>query len=172
MGLLQSILAYVQAGLSTDPERMQRVHTRTCIPFPPEVAILTRCRFGSQRLLFLLLAWLTLLPVVGPFPQIAHFFDMTKLLEQTAPAGILKSLYRDSLISSGIVPFQRGKCIHLLPALDKYFVLFFCPPREKRGSAKKEGTNRREQCLLTTGHGPLVLSPSMDAAHNQAQRAH
>jgi hypothetical protein len=70
----------IQAGLTTAPERIQRVQTRTCMPLPPEVAILTRCKFGSQRLLFLLLAWLTLLPVVGPFPQIAHFFDMIKLL--------------------------------------------------------------------------------------------
>jgi len=75
-----TILENVQAGFGTEPERIQRVQTRTCMPLPPEVAILTRCRFGSQRLLFLLLAWLTLLPVVGPFPQIAHFFDMTKLL--------------------------------------------------------------------------------------------
>jgi hypothetical protein len=29
-------------------------------------------RFGSQRLLVLLLAWDTLLPVTGPFPQISH----------------------------------------------------------------------------------------------------
>jgi hypothetical protein len=79
-GLAKPVGVNTQAGLVTAPERIHRVQTRTCMPLPPEVAILTRCRFGSQRLLFLLLAWLTLLPVFGPFPQIAHFFDITKLL--------------------------------------------------------------------------------------------
>jgi hypothetical protein len=47
---------------------------------PSLVAILTRWRFGSQRRLVLLWAWLTLLPVSGPLPQISHFFAMGKLL--------------------------------------------------------------------------------------------
>ena len=68
------------AGLTTAPERMQRVHTRAWILLPPLVAILTRCKFGSQRRLVLLWAWLTLLPVTGPLPHISHFFAMVQLL--------------------------------------------------------------------------------------------
>ena len=69
------------AGLTTAPERIQRVHTRAWILLPPLVAILTRCKFGSQRRLVLLWAWLTLLPVTGPLPHISHFFAMVQLLK-------------------------------------------------------------------------------------------
>jgi hypothetical protein len=69
-----------QAGLTISPERRQRVQTLTCTELPPLAAILTRCRLGSQRRRFLLWAWLTLLPVTGPLPQISHFFAMIKLL--------------------------------------------------------------------------------------------
>ena len=68
------------AGLVTAPERIQRVQTLTYMLFPPFVAILTRCRLGSQRRLFLLWAWLTWLPVTGPLPQISHFLAMIELL--------------------------------------------------------------------------------------------
>ena len=61
-----------QAGLTTAPERMQRVHTRIRAVRPLSVTVRTFCRLGSQRRLFLLWAWLTLLPVAGPFPQISH----------------------------------------------------------------------------------------------------
>ncbi len=60
------------ADLTTAPERMQRVHTFILFVLPPEVAILTILRFGSQRLLVLLCAWETLFPVIGPLPQISH----------------------------------------------------------------------------------------------------
>jgi len=33
-------------------------------------------RFGKNLLLVLLLAWLTLLPTIGPLPVIAHLFDI------------------------------------------------------------------------------------------------
>jgi len=67
-------------GLVTAPERIQRVHTLICLAFPPDVATLIFWRFGSQRRLFLLCAWLTLLPVIGPFPHIAHTLAIFILL--------------------------------------------------------------------------------------------
>ncbi len=60
------------ADLTTAPERMHRVHTFILFVLPPDVAILTILRFGSQRLLVLLCAWETLFPVIGPFPQISQ----------------------------------------------------------------------------------------------------
>ncbi len=62
----------IQAGFTTAPERIQRVHTFMRTVFPPASTVLTRCRFGNQRRLVLLWAWLTLLPVAGPLPQISH----------------------------------------------------------------------------------------------------
>lgn len=61
---------------------MQRVQTLILLLLPLEVATLTLCRFGSQRLLDLLWAWLTLFPVAGFLPHIAHILDifMTPLL--------------------------------------------------------------------------------------------
>jgi len=54
---------------------MQRVHTLICLVCPFTNA-LTLCRFGSQRLLVWLLAWLTLQPVEGFLPQISHIKDI------------------------------------------------------------------------------------------------
>jgi hypothetical protein len=50
---------------------MQRVQTRSRRVVPSTTAR-TVCKFGYQRRFVLLLAWLTLWPVVGPFPQISH----------------------------------------------------------------------------------------------------
>jgi hypothetical protein len=61
---------YPYAGLTTAPERIQRVHTLARAIPPFSVTIRTLFRFGSQRRLVLLWAWETLLPVAGPFPQI------------------------------------------------------------------------------------------------------
>ncbi len=60
-----------QATLVTFPERRQRVQTRTRRTVPATRAR-TRWRLGRKRRRVLLLAWLTLLPVVGPLPQISH----------------------------------------------------------------------------------------------------
>jgi hypothetical protein len=79
-----------QAGLTTAPERMQRVHTRKRAVCPPSVTVLTFCRFGYQRRLVLLWAWLTLLPVTGPFPQISHLRAMIYML--LATGYLLKTL--------------------------------------------------------------------------------
>jgi hypothetical protein len=60
-----------QAGLITLPDLKHRVHTwmeRT----EPWVTALTLRRFGFQRRLVWLLAWLTLLPTVGRLPQMSH----------------------------------------------------------------------------------------------------
>jgi hypothetical protein len=51
-----------------DPERMQRV--QTCIRFTAEPTMTrTLCRFGNQRRLETLWAWLTRFPNTGAFPQ-------------------------------------------------------------------------------------------------------
>jgi hypothetical protein len=47
---------------------MQLLHTRTRFT-EPFSTILTRCKFGSQRRLVLLFAWLTLLPTAGRLPH-------------------------------------------------------------------------------------------------------
>ena len=59
-----------QAGLTTAPARIQRVHTRAFLTPPESVTMRTLFKLGSQRLLVLLCAWETLFPVTGPFPQI------------------------------------------------------------------------------------------------------
>jgi len=61
----------IQTAFTTSPERRHRVQTRILRVVPFWMAW-TRCRFGYQRRLVLLLAWLTLCPTWGPFPQIAH----------------------------------------------------------------------------------------------------
>jgi hypothetical protein len=57
--------------LITLPERMHRVQTVMTAFFFPTMAC-TFWRFGFQVRLLLLLAWLTLLPVVVCFPHTAH----------------------------------------------------------------------------------------------------
>jgi hypothetical protein len=54
---------------------MQRVHT-LMVETVPFLTALTFWRFGSQVLDVLLFAWLTLLPKLGPFPQISHILDI------------------------------------------------------------------------------------------------
>src|SRR4051812_28093557 len=55
---------------------MQRVHAINRCTLPSTSAR-TFCRFGNVRFLVLLLAWLTLLPMRGRFPQRSHFQAMT-----------------------------------------------------------------------------------------------
>jgi len=66
--------AWIQAAFWTLPPLMQRVQT-----FADFGALLTRIltfwTLGFQRRLVLLLAWLTLFPKEGAFPQISHFLD-------------------------------------------------------------------------------------------------
>jgi hypothetical protein len=40
--------------------------------------ILTACKLGSQRRLVLFIAWLTLLPAIGPFPQTSQRFAILR----------------------------------------------------------------------------------------------
>jgi len=65
-----------QAAFTTAPDLMHLVHTLVFLVFPPALAICTVFKLGSQRLLVLLCAWETLLPVTGPLPQISHTFAM------------------------------------------------------------------------------------------------
>lgn len=65
-------------ALVTWPERMQRVQTLMVWTLPFLTAF-TFCRFGYHVVRVLLLAWLTLLPKLGPLPQISHFLDMALL---------------------------------------------------------------------------------------------
>jgi hypothetical protein len=54
---------------------MQRVHT-LMVETEPFLTALTFWRFGCQVLDVLLFAWLTLLPKLGPFPQMSHILDI------------------------------------------------------------------------------------------------
>jgi hypothetical protein len=54
------------------PAEMQLVQTRTRLCVPLSVTIRAGCRLGRQTRLVLLLAWLTLFPLRGPFPQTAQ----------------------------------------------------------------------------------------------------
>ena len=55
---------------------MQRVQTLMLLTVPFLTALIF-CRFGRQILLVLLLAWLTLFPKLGPFPQISQILDIS-----------------------------------------------------------------------------------------------
>jgi hypothetical protein len=64
-----------RAAFLIAPVRMQRV--QTFIRFTDEPTITrTRCRFGIQRRLDTLWAWLTRFPNTGAFPQTSHIFAM------------------------------------------------------------------------------------------------
>jgi hypothetical protein len=54
------------------PAEIQLVQARMRMRVPFAVTIRTGCRFGRQRRLVLLLAWLTLFPLRGPLPQTAQ----------------------------------------------------------------------------------------------------
>lgn len=69
------LLKPVYRALVTAPDLMQRVQTLTVRTVPLLIA-LTFCRFGYQVVRDLLLAWLTLFPVLGPLPQTSHLLDM------------------------------------------------------------------------------------------------
>src|SRR3984885_7739025 len=57
-------------------ERKQFVQTRA-VRWVPRSSIRTACKFGSQRRLVLFIAWLTLLPAIGPLPQTSHLLAIT-----------------------------------------------------------------------------------------------
>lgn len=68
-----------QAGFTTRPVRMHRVHALTRRTVPLLSMCRTVWRLGYHRRLVLLFAWLTLLPTCGSFPQNSHFLLMTLL---------------------------------------------------------------------------------------------
>ena len=69
-----------RAAFLIAPVRMQRV--QTFIRFTAEPTITrTRCRFGIQRRLETLCAWLTRFPNTGALPQTSHIFDMVDSLK-------------------------------------------------------------------------------------------
>jgi hypothetical protein len=57
-------------------ERRHCVQTRA-VRCTPRSSIRTDWRLGSQRRLVLFIAWLTLLPALGPLPQISQRFAIT-----------------------------------------------------------------------------------------------
>jgi hypothetical protein len=63
------------------PDLMQLVQTVIFLTLPFTLA-LTCCRFGLNRRLFTLCAWLTLLPTIGFLPHISHAFDIIASLEK------------------------------------------------------------------------------------------
>lgn len=76
---LSSTFVY-RAAFLIDPERMQRV--QTCIRLTAEPTITrTLCRFGIQRRLETLWAWLTRFPNTGALPQTSHIFAIVDSLK-------------------------------------------------------------------------------------------
>lgn len=73
-------------------DRMQRVQTLT-LRTVPLLMVLIFCRFGCQVRRVLLFAWLTLLPKLGPLPQISHIFDMDYFPPLKTEALIYNKLY-------------------------------------------------------------------------------
>ena len=63
-----------------DPLRMQRVQTFIRLTDEP-TRTRTFCRFGIQRRLETLCAWLTRLPNTGALPHTSHIFDMVDSLK-------------------------------------------------------------------------------------------
>lgn len=61
-----------QPAFFTLPADRHDVQTRIRLRVPFSVTMRAGWRLGSQRRRVLLLAWLTLFPVRGPFPQTAH----------------------------------------------------------------------------------------------------
>jgi len=48
----------------------------------PRTLIFIDCRFGSQRRFVLFIAWLTLLPAMGPLPQTSQRFAISHTLPE------------------------------------------------------------------------------------------
>ena len=61
-----------QTAFETLPDLMHCVQTGSRRTVPP-LTVRTRCTLGFHTFRFRLLAWDTLLPKLGPLPQIAHF---------------------------------------------------------------------------------------------------
>ena len=109
------------AGLSTRPERKQRVHIfmyRTA----PSCMVRTRCRLGYHLLFVLLLAWLTLWPVRGRLPHIWQTLAICSYLQlqwavyNSCSLAILQPkkwedclFFQQSRYLTHLVPFDKGK---------------------------------------------------------------
>src|SRR5471032_54309 len=65
-------------------ERRQLVHTRA-VRWVPRSSMRTACRFGSHRRLVLFIAWLTLLPAIGPLPHTSHRLAITEEVYHALP---------------------------------------------------------------------------------------
>ncbi|OGP52642.1 MAG: hypothetical protein A2Y65_08335 [Deltaproteobacteria bacterium RBG_13_52_11] len=68
-------MAGTLGALTIRPALMHFVHTLSLATLPSR-RTRTLWRFGSQTLLVLLLAWLTLLPLRGPLPHISQTLDI------------------------------------------------------------------------------------------------
>jgi hypothetical protein len=76
-----------RAAFLIAPERMQRV--QTFIRFTDEpTSTRTRCRFGIQRRLDTLWAWLIRLPKTGALPQTSHILAMFDSLRKNESGGL------------------------------------------------------------------------------------
>ena len=71
----------VQPALVIRPLRMHWVHARTRLGLP-FTRTRTVCKLGYQRRLVRLLAWLTLLPVIGPLPHTEQTRAITVILAE------------------------------------------------------------------------------------------
>ena len=83
-----SLLSTYRAAFCTLPLRMHRVQTERRRTVPSTIAR-TRCRFGIQRRLETLWAWLIRFPNTGALPQTSHILAMIELPQITRKAQIL-----------------------------------------------------------------------------------
>jgi hypothetical protein len=95
-----------QAALVINPERRHREQTfiRTVLPF---LTAFTLWRLGYQTFRVLLLAWLTLWPKTGPFPQISQTFAMAKPQKNFYKVNILRTELQYRVFEMGDEDFEE-----------------------------------------------------------------
>jgi hypothetical protein len=93
------------------PERMQRV--QTFIRFTAEPTMTrTRCRFGIQRRLETLWAWLTRFPKTGALPQTSHIFAIVTPSNKRKAEIVTSDLFRRNHERSGLRPNARNRATY------------------------------------------------------------
>ncbi len=111
---------------------MQRVQTLLRLVLPLAVTIRTLLRLGSHRLLVLLCAWETLLPVNGPLPQISHTLAISNspyiacISTVIIPTWQTNKLCKEKFISES----------RTIPIFKSHGKRFYDPNREAEGTRK------------------------------------
>jgi hypothetical protein len=131
---------------------MQEVHTRRvrCVP---RSSTRTGWRFGSQRRFVLFMAWLTLLPAIGPFPHTSQRFAIVfepfaKRSRKTAVSNRGPGQPRDGTTTGFLAQTQRAN-----PPLEPACVvqnLLPCPPLESERFVAARAKARSPAAALLT----------------------